>query len=122
MSSEAATNRCSPNSARAASVVMSAKGYSRPSHLASTPTNVRYASDSDRILRRSEMTLRANRVIFLRSKQGRYSISGSARCCKSKGTSRPSALAVLRLIISSNLTGFCTGSSPGFAPLRMRSV
>ena len=40
----------------------------------------------------------------------------------SMGTSRPSALAVLRLITSSNLTGACTGSSPGFAPLRMRSA
>jgi hypothetical protein len=33
---------------------------------------------------------------------------------------RPSALAVLRLITSSNLTGAWTGSSLGFAPLRMR--
>ena len=38
------------------------------------------------------------------------------------GTSRPSALAVLRLITSSNLTGAWTGSSLGFAPLRMRSA
>ena len=39
-----------------------------------------------------------------------------------RGTSRPSALAVLRLIISSNLTGAWTGSSLGLAPLRMRSA
>jgi hypothetical protein len=51
-----------------------------------------------------------------------HSITSSARCCKNKGTSRPSALAVLRLITSSNLTGIWTGSSLGFSPLRMRST
>jgi hypothetical protein len=34
-----------------------------------------------------------------------YSITSSARCCRNKGTSSASALAVLRLINSSNLTG-----------------
>ena len=38
------------------------------------------------------------------------------------GTSRPSALAVLRLITSSYLVGACTGRSAGFSPLRMRST
>src|SRR5262245_13806713 len=36
------------------------------------------------------------------------------------GTSRPSALALLRLITNSNLADCTTGSSPGFSPLRMR--
>ena len=36
------------------------------------------------------------------------------------GTSRPSTLAVLRLITVSYLVGACTGRSPGFSPLRMR--
>src|SRR6516164_611901 len=40
-----------------------------------------------------------------------HSITSSARCCRIQGTSRPSALAVLRLITSSNLTGAWTGSS-----------
>jgi hypothetical protein len=35
---------------------------------------------------------------------------------------RPSALAVVKLITSSNLTGAWTGSSLGFAPLRIRSA
>ena len=35
---------------------------------------------------------------------------------------RPSALAVLRLIIRSYLVGACTGMSAGFSPLRMRST
>ena len=36
--------------------------------------------------------------------------------------SRPSALAVFRLITSSNLVGCMTGRSAGFSPLRMASV
>jgi NADH-quinone oxidoreductase subunit D len=35
---------------------------------------------------------------------------------------RPSALAVFKLITSSNLVGACTGRSAGFSPLRMRST
>ena len=38
------------------------------------------------------------------------------------GTTRPSALAVLRLITSSYLVGACTGRSAGFSPFRMRST
>src|SRR5713226_6802130 len=51
-----------------------------------------------------------------------YSITSSARCWSCKATSRPSALAVFRLITSSNLTGAWTGSSPGCSPRRMRSA
>ena len=39
-----------------------------------------------------------------------HSINSSARASNVPGTSRPSALAVLRLIASSNLVGACTGS------------
>src|SRR5262245_619833 len=51
-----------------------------------------------------------------------HSITSSARCWRIQGTSRPSVLAVLRLIASSNLTGAWTGSSLGLSPLRMRST
>src|SRR5712692_4383440 len=51
-----------------------------------------------------------------------HSITSSARCWRCKGTSRPSALAVLRLITSSNLTGAWTGSSLGFAPFKILST
>ncbi len=51
-----------------------------------------------------------------------YSITSSARASSGGGTSRPSALAVLRLIASSYLVGACTGRSAGFSPLRMRST
>ena len=49
-----------------------------------------------------------------------HSITLSARSSSAAGSSRPSALAVLRLITISNLVGCSTGRSAGFAPLRMR--
>ena len=51
-----------------------------------------------------------------------HSITSSARASNVGGTSRPSALAVLRLITSSYLVGACTGRSAGFSPLRIRST
>src|SRR5499425_1478882 len=51
-----------------------------------------------------------------------HSITSSARASTDDGISRPSALAVLRLIKSSYLVGACTGRSAGFSPLRMRST
>ena len=51
-----------------------------------------------------------------------HSITSSARASSVGGTSRPSALAVPRLITSSYLVGAWTGSSAGSAPFRMRST
>src|SRR4029450_11997503 len=51
-----------------------------------------------------------------------HSITSSARASSDGGTSRPSVLAVLRLMASSYLVGACTGKSAGFSPLRMRST
>src|SRR5262245_2484249 len=51
-----------------------------------------------------------------------HSITSSARASTVGGNSRPSALAVLRLITSSYLFGACTGRSAGFSPLRMQST
>src|SRR4029078_12190015 len=51
-----------------------------------------------------------------------YSMTSSAIDSRLGVTVRPSALAVLRLITSSNLSGACTGRSPGFSPLMMRSI
>src|SRR5207253_3357420 len=56
------------------------------------------------------------------SKSQRYSITLSAMASSDAGTSKPSALAVLRLMTSSYLVGACTERSAGFAPLRMRST
>src|SRR5262249_53506251 len=51
-----------------------------------------------------------------------HSITSSARASTVVGTSRPSVLAVFRLIVSTYLVGACTGRSAGFSPLRMRST
>ena len=51
-----------------------------------------------------------------------HSITSSARASSVGGTSSPIAFAVLRLIASSYLVGFCTGRSAGLAPRRMRST
>jgi hypothetical protein len=49
-----------------------------------------------------------------------HSITLSAAFNRPEGTVRPSVLAVLRLIASSNLVGCKNGKSAGFAPLRIR--
>src|SRR6516165_4831160 len=51
-----------------------------------------------------------------------HSSTSSARVISDGGRSRPSALAVLRLIVSSILVGNSIGKSPGLAPLRIRST
>src|SRR6516162_3456483 len=51
-----------------------------------------------------------------------HSITSSARTRIDRGTSRPSALAVLRFTAISYFVGNCTGRSPGFSPRRMRST
>ena len=51
-----------------------------------------------------------------------YSITSSARTSNEGGTVRPSALAVFRLITSSNLVGCSTGRSAGLVPLRILST
>src|SRR5262249_45099510 len=51
-----------------------------------------------------------------------HSITSSARASSVAGTSRPSALAVVRLMTRSNLVGCSTGMFPGFAPCRILST
>src|SRR5262249_33348794 len=48
-----------------------------------------------------------------------HSITPSARCCRNQGTPRPRALAVLRLMPSSNFVGRSTGTSAGFPPCKI---
>ena len=55
-----------------------------------------------------------------RTGKSHHSINSSALACSVSGTVSPSALAVLRLMISSNLVGCCIGKSEGFSPLRIR--
>src|SRR4030095_14488984 len=63
-----------------------------------------------------------NKRLMHCSKLHHYSITSSARTSKEGGTVRPSSLAVLRLIISSNLVGCSTGRSEGLVPLRILST
>src|SRR5258707_7726371 len=51
-----------------------------------------------------------------------HSITSSASAMSLSGTASPSALAVLRLMISSNLVGCSTGRSPGLAPFSTLST
>src|SRR5262245_60648165 len=51
-----------------------------------------------------------------------HSITSSARASNVVDTSRPSTLAVFRLIASWYFVGACTGRSAGFSPFRMRST
>src|SRR5262245_50928250 len=48
-----------------------------------------------------------------------YSITSSAATWRSRGTLRPSILAVLRLMTNSKRVDCVTGRSPGFSPLRI---
>ena len=77
-------------------------------------------SESGQNLRRTELTLCAISGLMHRSKQCRYSITSSVSASSCAGTSRPSVLAVLRLITNSNLVDRMTGRSAGFSPLRIR--
>src|ERR1700722_4543879 len=65
--------------------------------------------------------VRARNRLMHRSKWPPYSISSLARASSVGGPSRPSALAVLRLIANSYFVGVCTGRSAGFSDLRIRS-
>src|SRR5512133_1255606 len=51
-----------------------------------------------------------------------HSITSSARASNDGGTVRPSALAVVRLMMRSNLVGCSTGISAGFVPRRILSI
>ena len=56
------------------------------------------------------------------AKHGTYSITSSARARNDSGIVSPIALAVVRLMTTSNLVGCSTGISPGFAPRKILST
>jgi len=64
----------------------------------------------------------ANRRLMHRSKRLRYSITSSARPSSVDDNWRPSAFAVSRLTIKSNLVGCSTRRSAGLAPFRILST
>jgi hypothetical protein len=79
--------------------------------------DVRPDSGSDLKLRCNEMTRWAIPEIA-----PSHSITSSAVDSRDGGTVMPSALAVLRLITSSNLVGCSMGRSPGLVPCRILST
>jgi hypothetical protein len=101
---------------------MSDLGHSRPMHLVPVPINVRCYSNSNPIVRRSEVTLRATTRLMRFRQTALYSNTSSARCRADSGIVRPSALAVFRLTANSNTVGCSIGSSPGIAPRRIRAT
>src|SRR5262249_11449040 len=80
------------------------------------------AANSARLLRARRERPRCCRAEKRHERAPFHSITSSARASSLLGTARPRALAVLRLITSSNFVGACTGRSAGFVPLRMRST
>src|SRR5215471_6350533 len=56
------------------------------------------------------------------SQQTVYSITSSQSCKNVSRRGNPSALAVLTLTASSNLSGDCAGKLPADSPLRIRST
>ena len=69
--------------------------------------------------KRRLVTAHAMNGLMHRNKQRLYSITSSARASRMAGSSRPSALAVLRLMTNSNFDACSIGSSAGVAPLRI---
>ena len=69
-----------------------------------------------------EPTLACLDLIVRKTDRVDYSITLSARCSTLWGIVRPIALAVLRLMTSSNFAGSSTGKSEGRAPFRIRST
>mgnify|MGYP003694098021 CR=1 FL=1 len=63
--------------------------------------------------------LRMNGLMHRSKCRDRYSITSSARASSIGGISRPSVLAVLRLITSSYLVDCITGRSAGLVPFRI---
>jgi hypothetical protein len=84
--------------------------------------DVCFPPDSDRTADIAGGPFRARKRLLDCSTQHLYSITSSARASNVGGTTRPIALAALRLTTSSNLVGCCTGRSAGFSPFMMRAM
>src|SRR5262245_486489 len=84
--------------------------------------SVRFTSKSRQTGDIPECPLSANSDRMHCSKQAGYSITSSARASSIGGTSKPSALAVLRLVSNSSFVDCSIGNSPGLAPLKILST
>src|SRR5450759_2069024 len=104
------------------SAKLSQLGQTLPTYSAPASTNVCSWSVSDHSRRQSELQRSAKNGLMHRSKQRLSSITSSARASSVGGILIPSALAVLRLMTSSNLVGCSTGKSAGLAPFNILST
>jgi hypothetical protein len=93
-----------------------------PQSAVCSPLEVRSASISGIHLRTRALPGRAISRHMQCSKKHPYSTSSLARSRNLSGIARPSALAVVRLIMRSNLVGCSTGMLPGFVPRRILST
>jgi hypothetical protein len=84
--------------------------------------NVRSAPDNRHFGCRRTSPIWATRRPIQRSKAHLYSITSSAIASSDGGMSMPSAFAVFRLMVSSNLVGCSTGRSAGTAPFNILST
>jgi len=83
------------------------------------PHHVRFPPDSDQIADITPRLRRAMNGLMHHSKKRPYSMTSSEIASTLAGMSKPSALAVLRLITSGYLIDCITGKSAGFMPLRI---
>ena len=83
---------------------------------------IRFYPQSDRLLRRREMTLSAISDQSATQQKGAYSITSFAVASSGCGILRPSAVAVLRLIESRYFVGSWNGRSSALSPRKMRST
>jgi hypothetical protein len=90
-------------------------GLHFPSLLGAKPTSVETPKTTF-------LTLSVTLPLSIAALRKVHSITSSAVESNVGGMARPSDLAVFMLMTSSNLVGVCTGKSPGFSPLRMRST
>ena len=73
-----------------------------------------------RLIEKEGLRISTDKGIFLPAELAvAYSITSSARSSSDGGIVRPSALAVLRLMISANFVGCSIGRSAGLAPCRI---
>src|SRR6187401_3278966 len=86
------------------------------------PRDVRIAACKRTFVRHRRWSEKCQEATYALQQIAAYSITSSAIASSPGGKLRPNALAVLRLITSSNLVGCMTGRSEGFSPLRMRPV
>ena len=76
--------------------------------------------DSGRVIATQRTDALGQKETHAPQQKDAYSITSSAMASSTAGTSRPSALAVFRLMTNSNLVGRTTGKSLALSPLRMR--